>query len=316
MKPKLTVIIPFLNEGEEVERTVRSIRETAGAQVAILLINDASQDATDYEAVAGRYGTAYHCNNVRKGVAVSRDWGVAQIDTDYFLIVDAHMRFYFDNWWNRITEELQHDERALYCTVCKVLDENGEPVPDRDSVGACLTWCEEERKRVLTPEWNMIDLSPGEATMEIPCVLGACYAASKKYWTYLKGLQGLERYGSDEAYISLKVWLEGGRCVLIKDVGIGHIFRTSFPYEVKNVDLIYNKLLIMETVMPSNESTPLYNLMRRTDNLLLRDAMEKLQDNRVLVNALKDYYNTIFTRDISAFKTLNERFVQLNRRPV
>jgi glycosyltransferase involved in cell wall biosynthesis len=41
---KLTVVMPFLNEGDEVEHTVQNIRQTAGDNVDILLINDASPD--------------------------------------------------------------------------------------------------------------------------------------------------------------------------------------------------------------------------------------------------------------------------------
>ena len=41
---KLTVIIPFLNEGEELGNTLRSIREHADGEVDILVINDASTD--------------------------------------------------------------------------------------------------------------------------------------------------------------------------------------------------------------------------------------------------------------------------------
>ena len=36
---QLTVIIPFLNEGNEVENTLRSIRETAGNSVEIFYAN-------------------------------------------------------------------------------------------------------------------------------------------------------------------------------------------------------------------------------------------------------------------------------------
>lgn len=38
----LTVIIPFLNEGEEVVMTVKSVRETAGDMVDVITINDCS----------------------------------------------------------------------------------------------------------------------------------------------------------------------------------------------------------------------------------------------------------------------------------
>ena len=41
-KKYLTVIIPFLNEGEEIVMTVKSERETAGDMVDVITINDCS----------------------------------------------------------------------------------------------------------------------------------------------------------------------------------------------------------------------------------------------------------------------------------
>lgn len=55
--------------------------------------------------------------------------------------------------------------------------------------------------------------------------------------TRLRGLEGLRNYGADEQFISLKVWCEGGRCTLLKDVVIGHIYRKRAPY------LILEKIL-------------------------------------------------------------------------
>ncbi len=120
---KLTAIIPFLNEGAEIERTVASIRETAGDQVNILLINDCSQDDTDYEAVARQYHAHYHYNTSRQGVARSRDIGVGLCETPYFILFDGHMRLYHNNWWNAVTEALGNNDRAVYCLKCYPLDE-------------------------------------------------------------------------------------------------------------------------------------------------------------------------------------------------
>ena len=76
MDSRLTIIIPFLNEKEEVANTVRSIREYSNSdEVAILLINDASDDGYDYQQVAKTYQTEYILNPVRLGVAASRDMG-------------------------------------------------------------------------------------------------------------------------------------------------------------------------------------------------------------------------------------------------
>ena len=39
---ELTVLIPFLNEGEEVITTVKEVRRTAGYNVNIIVVNDHS----------------------------------------------------------------------------------------------------------------------------------------------------------------------------------------------------------------------------------------------------------------------------------
>jgi len=121
MKPELTVIIPFLNEGCEVENTLMSILENSKDDIEIIVINDGSDDEFDYQAIAGQYGARYVLNKTRLGVAASRDLGVELCETPYFLILDAHMRFYDDRWAGRIVEELKKSERVFLCCRSIVL---------------------------------------------------------------------------------------------------------------------------------------------------------------------------------------------------
>ena len=64
---------------------------------------------------------------------------------------------------------------------------------------------------------------------QIACILGACYAASKRYWNSIRGLEGLMHYGSEETYLSLKAWMEGGGCYLLPHITFGHIYRPAPP---------------------------------------------------------------------------------------
>lgn len=83
----------------------------------------------------------------------------------------------------------------------------------------------------LCVKWSTDECTlPEDRVIDIPCVLGAAYACSKEYWLHLEGLKGLRSYGLDEQLISLKVWLDGGKCRLIKDVTFGHIFREATYY--------------------------------------------------------------------------------------
>ncbi len=70
---KLTVIIPFLNEGQEIENTILSILTTSKNSVKILLVNDCSTDDYNYSGLREKYDIMYHENKVRRGVAESRN---------------------------------------------------------------------------------------------------------------------------------------------------------------------------------------------------------------------------------------------------
>lgn len=51
MEATLTVIIPFLNDKEEVRNTVKSLHENSDQCFKIILINDCSTDGYDYKIV-------------------------------------------------------------------------------------------------------------------------------------------------------------------------------------------------------------------------------------------------------------------------
>jgi glycosyltransferase involved in cell wall biosynthesis len=303
----LTVIIPFLNERHEVENTVKSIKDYSTDEVEIILINDASDDNFDYKAVAEKYNTVYIENTERLGVAASRDLGVEHSQAPYFLLLDAHMRFYNDLWVERIVTELKNDKRALLCCQSKVLKLKSGLLTARNGIVNSYAACVElNNGELLTePYWIMklphnIAQSP---TIPIVCVLGAGYACNKEYWQHLKGLDGLTYYGSDEPYISMKVWLEGGSCKLLNDIAIGHIYRPNRrpPYKTEMKFRLYNRLLIVELLFPEQLKKKLIAKAKLSYSPIMAETLFMLYDNRDKITQLKQYYQKIFTRDFVFF---------------
>jgi len=307
---RLTVVIPFLNEGEEIENTVKSIRETAGNNVDIILINDCSSDGYDYRSVSIKYNTQYCVNEQRMGVAESRNIGVSIIETPYFILLDGHMRVYNNNWWSIIENALANDDRAVYCLECKGLDSNYNLKRYRIAYGAYIKMFEESFLGLLEPEWIRKDLSQNRSIIQIPCVLGACYAMSKRYWDRIQGLKGLRTYGCDEVYLSIKTWLEGGKCILFKEIEVGHIFRNEFPYIVNFIDRVYNKLLIAEVLFPENYKSKVFNKIERLYPLYYSEAITLLSNNKDKINELKIIYDIIFINDFESFLEYNN-FIKL-----
>jgi glycosyltransferase involved in cell wall biosynthesis len=314
MKTKLTLIIPFLNEGIEIENTLKSIRESAHDKIEILLINDCSTDKFDYPSIAKKYNTRYHLNLERKGVAQSRNIGVSLINTPYFLLLDGHMRFYNNNWWEEFVKELEKDDRAVYCGNCLPLDETGiiiEKYNKIKSFGAFVNFEECNPSDILEPTWITIDDNLGNSTPEIPCVLGASYALSVRYWNYIQGLNGLRYYGNDETFLSMKVWLEGGKCILLKEIEIGHIFRDSAPFPILTPDRIYNKLFIAKTLFPKDSNIIEMKIKQNypADYYLVKSLFKKEQNR---IEADSNYYKSIFTKEFSFFLKKNNQTVDLN----
>lgn len=306
---KLTIIIPFLNEKEEVENTVKSIIEYSKENsLEIILIDDASNDGYDYKSISLKYHVRYIKNKERIGVAASRDLGVACSTTPYIMFLDAHMRFYDTMWYYRIIEELSIDEKAILCCQSKgIMEVNNEFIEVKGrplSFGAYIDFYDD--KNLIEPKWIFKEEEySNDKTIIIPCILGAAYACTKKFWLYLKGLEGLQYYGSDEAYISIKAWLGGGNCKLLKDVFVGHLYRNKAPYDVQTLSRWYNRLLIAELLLPEKEISRIYSYI----NLIERNSFYLLYKNRELVYSLKKYYKEIFQYKFDYFYKINNAYV-------
>jgi glycosyltransferase involved in cell wall biosynthesis len=310
MKRELTVIIPFLNEGKEIHNTLESIRQTAGDEVQIILINDASTDGIDYASVAQTFGCKYMQNSERQGVACSRDTGVVHAETGYVLLLDGHMRCYTNHWHTDILSAIEQDEEAIYCCTCRQTD-GVNFSNDANNYGAYLSFWGDTYDTILEPKWISRSFMQGfsEDIVEIPCILGASYAFAKDYWQKLQGLAGLRYYGSDEAYISLKSWMSGGSCKLIKPVEIGHIFRNTAPYPTKFSDISYNKLLIAELLFDEKNKKRTFELLKNVLPEQYNKSLFLLEMQEDETAELKAALKPVLKYDLTYFQEqINQRF--------
>jgi len=307
---KITIIIPFANEGCEVENTLMSIFEHSDNNVNIIVINDASDDGFDYNNISTKYDITYIENEQRLGVAASRELGVSLCETEYFLLLDAHMRFYDNKWIDRITEELNKDSRLLLCAQTKALRKKENIIVEKEmplSLQYSAAYINYYFSfNFLEPEWAMIksDFST-ESTVSIPCVLGAAYACSKKYWQYLRGLEGLLSYGNDEVLISLKVWLEGGTCKLLNDVVIGHIYRAVPPYQHFSDTRTYNRLFIGYMLLPTSLRKKTFAIEKFKSTETYFKSSLLFYKNYEFIKTMKSDLDSKFTKDFFSFDKLN-----------
>lgn len=289
---ELTIVIPFYNEGEELRATVKSIRETAGYEVDIVVVNDCSDDAYDYQGDLQPYNVRMVENKERIGASASKSYGISFVCTPYFILLDAHMRFYDKSWHRKLITELKKDANRMLCCQTRFLDkdDNGVITERSSSVyGAFIDFYTPET--IPAAKWNYLYTEIGDCyPLPIPAVLGATYASSKKYWNKLKGFSGLIGYGFEEEYISIKAWLEGGGCHLLYDIEVGHIYRRSSRYENMGCQYAYNRLMIAEVLLPFKMRCKVHAsvVYRNSQNYFYARAMLKGVNKNVL--ALRDYY--------------------------
>jgi glycosyltransferase involved in cell wall biosynthesis len=295
LTPQLTIIIPFLNEGDELQKTLQSIKDTATGNPHIILINDSSTDGYDYQSLAVAFGCAYLYHSKRIGVAASRDEGVALCKTPYFLLLDAHMEFYEQGWDERVIDILNANPRSLLCSRTGTISSaRGAKPAMAPTFGA---YFDNEKPCGISISWNRQDPNPNELLVEIPCVLGAAYAMSKDYWERLHGLRGLVNYGLDESLISLKVWCEGGKCLLLKDWLVGHLYRKSAPYAISGRDMTYNEIFILRLFFTGiNREERLLKLQKR-NVAAFGVAYEQIKQNADFLEKERSYLWSIFAPD-------------------
>jgi glycosyltransferase involved in cell wall biosynthesis len=290
---ELTVIITFNNEGIEVEKTIQSIFATT-KHTKIILIDDCSDDNFNYKELSVLYNNVKYIRNVeRKGVAESRNIGVKEADTEYCVLIDAHMRFYAEDWDIRVISLLKKYNNSILCSHTVVIkkDENNYYINEDDSskhiasYGAVIN-LDYTKERCFRHKWNYEKIEPNtDNLLEVDCVLGAFYCFTKSHWNNIHGLTGLIKYGLDEAVMSLKTRIFGGKCYVINDLYVGHIYRDVIPYTVLQSDVAFNEYLCIELFIPEYKKE-LY--MKNLYNRLTEQSIKTLEEYKVLYKNIID----------------------------
>ena len=148
-------------------------------------------------------------------------------------------------------------------------------------------------REVLEPKWKSQQQG---IEYEIPCILGANYGFSTKWFNYIRGLSGLKMWGTSEPFLSMKTWMAGGKCKIRTDIQIGHKFRSNAPYVTKISKLIYNKIFMCKTIFPKELSDALINCLTKDVNF--SQAMRDIEANRDIIEENRQYYQSIFKKSI------------------
>ncbi len=297
----ITVIFNTLNDNYEARMTLKSILDTAGQKVNIIIVDDCSDTPFEFNEPAPNL----RIMRMRKriGCGPTRHVGITAATTEFILIVDGHMRFQ-PGWVEAAESRIADRPKTIHSATCLGLDQHQQMDISNHRGAYNGAWL-----NILGPDPNKPSLTqvlegvwmkdrPDEDDYEISCIMGASYFMRREWYFHIGGLKSLRMWGSDEPLLSLKTWLAGGECRIMKTVQIGHKFRQPEEqgFKISEWNTLWNKMFVLYTVMNTAESTFLIKRLPRS--VEMKRATEQFESDRHFVEVERCYNEKIFTRDL------------------
>lgn len=326
----VSIIIPYHNEGKEfIVETLSMLYDTIDVKDFEVIIVDDGSDKKLRFGVPSSLRVIRHLKNL--GVGAAFDTGVSAAKGEYIFLMGCDILFEANNWASNMIAEIDSHPKSLICSsVVGYWDKDKKPfaearkkptpfLPDAwidDYWGAFLRFTNEDPnnpskgKTIIDAIWNCRtwhfnndQLSPFVGTVEIPCILGAFYGTTKKWYQHLDGFWGHKKWGTLEAYISLKSHLFGGRCYATSNVITGHLFKSNGTHGTALEYIHYNKILVAWLLFNDTDRDKLLSWYSTTDNELKKDLLEKankiIEENKNEILEKREEYRkkTVFDID-------------------
>jgi GT2 family glycosyltransferase len=228
--PTVSVVVTARNEGELLNRTIERIRATVASDTEIVVVDDWSSDgSTDAIARAGDLRLLRPPHEL--GVTGARNFGAAAARGEVLVFSDAHVAPN-SGWLPPLLDALKDPAVGVAAPVVSALGRE-------EDKGYGFTW----RNPSLTMHW--LRWSGAADPYEVPFLCGCFLALRRECFERVGGFdEGLRKWGSEDAELSLRMWLLGLECRVVPGSDIAHLFRPKFPYKVRWANTLHNTLRI------------------------------------------------------------------------
>lgn len=310
---KLSIIITTCADNDECRETCKSIRATSGDEPEIIVVDDCSPTPMSAGYLPPELNVRIISNAQRCGCGPSRQIGALHATGDWLLIIDSHMRF--ENGWydedNTIRGgDMDSYPNTIYCATCLALDSQHMDPNNPVSAyhGATMNFYGPDRGKpdtmqVFEAVWLPKDKTPNNGD-EIPAIMGAAYFISKDWFLHLGATRFLRSWGCDEQMLSLKSWLAGGECRMLKSVRIGHKFLLPGEHQGWRPPMghvVWNKAFAISTLFKDDglRNRMLDRLWQSKESRDVEAAKQLLVRDYHIVGQERAYNASILKHDIN-----------------
>ncbi|HTS30581.1 MAG TPA: glycosyltransferase [Bryobacteraceae bacterium] len=223
----ISLVIISRNEGAELEATVRNLVETAHPEEPeIVVVDDGSTDGST--AFLSEFPNVRVLRSEGIGVANARNLGACHARGAIIVFSDAHIRAPKD-WPGPIVEALERSETGACAPGISSLTE-----PRRRGFGLYFAGPE------LHARWRP---KTSKAPEPAPILPGCFLAMRRDVFEATGGFDaGMRQLGGNDNELSFRLWTLGYRLLVLPQLEVAHLFRTSVPYEATWAAVVHNRL--------------------------------------------------------------------------
>jgi GT2 family glycosyltransferase len=226
---EISVVIASRNESTYLRSTVAQLQATLPAASEIIVVDDGSIDGSaDFLAHASDGIKLLRTEGL--GAIGARNLGAAASRGKIIVFADAHVTPP-PGWAEPIIDSLANPEVGAVAPAISVM---GDPA----NKGFGLVWTGSN----LQVDWLG---QQGRSPYPVALLPGAFIALRREVFEATGGFdEGLVHWGSEDAELSLRLWLLGYELRLVPQVEVAHLFREKHPYQIKWAAVIHNLLRV------------------------------------------------------------------------
>jgi GT2 family glycosyltransferase len=223
----LSVVVITKNEGGELKATLDSLLASLPrGRSEVIVVDDASSDGSTRFLERHSLVRLIRADGI--GVAKARNFGASHATGDVVVFCDAHMRVP-RGWHRTLLEPLQSPAVGAVAPGVYSLTE-----PNRRGFGLYFDGPD------LHARWKR---QAGRRATFVPILPGCFLAMRRDVFDAVGGFDpGMQQLGGNDNELCLRLWLLGYGLLIVPSIEVGHLFRTSVPFEATWAAVVHNRL--------------------------------------------------------------------------
>ncbi|XP_052258549.1 polypeptide N-acetylgalactosaminyltransferase 13-like isoform X1 [Dreissena polymorpha] len=237
--PDTSVVIVFHNEAwSTLLRTIHSVINRSPPELLkeIILVDDASEHEELGEKLDAYLATLpVHCyvlrTEERTGLIRARLKGAAKSKGKVITFLDAHCEA-TEGWLEPLMAEIYHDRTSVACPIIDVIsDDTFEYITGSDMTWGGFNW--KLNFRWYPVPQRELDRRAGDRSQPVrtPTMAGGLFSIDRDYFYEVGSYdEGMDIWGAENLEMSFRVWMCGGKVLIVTCSRVGHVFRKTSPY--------------------------------------------------------------------------------------